>query len=89
MSPLSLFWIKHSSKIIRQMKKNAVYLLLDRNRFACNTLNFLPANQNEHLTTLKLLRLIKIHVISQPCLHTLIFTHLLTNERARTVLIIL
>ena len=37
------------SKIIRQIKGNAVYLLLDRKRFSLYAPYFLPTNRNVHL----------------------------------------
>ena len=65
-------FVKYFSKIIRQMKENAIYSLLGMRRY------FLSDNQNVHLTT---------H--NQSKLRTLIKTHLLTNERARSIPIIL
>jgi len=45
----STAFINYFSKIIRQIKENAVYLLLDRKRFSLYAPYFLPTNRNVHL----------------------------------------
>ena len=54
---LSIAFMKYFSKIIRQMKENAIHLLFDENRFSCSALIF-PTSQQ--ITN-------KIRVMSQPC----------------------
>ena len=65
----SIAFIKYFMKIIRQMKENAVYLPLDRNRFSRYALIF-PTSQSKWASDNT--QPIKIRVMSQPCLHTLI-----------------
>lgn len=71
-----------------------IYFLIETD-FLCKRSCFLPANQNAHPLTHNQSKqkkkknfffAITIHVMSQPCLHILIETHSLSNERARTIL---
>lgn len=73
--------------IIWQMMENAIYLRLDGNRLDFLDIlhsYFRPANQM-HLTTPNQSKFVCCH----NCLHALIESHLLTNEGAHTILIII